>query len=38
MHPLTAHPHKRLLGLDEIGDLLLAQSVLPDSQFPAEVH
>ena len=38
VHPLTAHPYQRLLGLDEIGDLLLGQGVLPDGQIPSEVN
>jgi hypothetical protein len=38
IHPLTAHPDQRLLGLDEIGDFLLGQGVLPDCQVPAEIH
>ncbi len=38
IHPLTAHPHQRLLDLDKVGDLLLGQGVFPDSKRPTEVH
>lgn len=30
--------YQRLLGLDEVADLLPGQGVLPDSEVPGEVH
>ena len=37
VHPLAAHPHQGLLGLDQVVELLLGQRVLTDGELPVEV-